>query len=27
MIALLAAGTFVGLFGLWVVIPRLLIHK
>jgi len=27
MIALVAAGAFVGLFGMWVVLPKLLIRK
>ncbi len=27
MIELLAAGAFVGLFGMWVVLPRFIIRK
>ena len=27
MMALVAAGAFVGLFGMWVVLPRLLLRK
>ena len=27
MIALMAAGAFVGLFGMWVVLPRFILHK
>jgi len=27
MMALVAAGAFVGLFGMWVVLPRLFLRK